>query len=71
MGEGYVAVVLAPIFGESRAIWIEFARHIASLGDTAPVFNFPCFETSTGSFSITYVNSDAIALGNNLQQEGG
>lgn len=49
VGDGDIAVVLAPMFGESRGNWMHFAEYIAPLGFTALAFDFPGpFGSSSG-----------------------
>jgi sugar lactone lactonase YvrE/pimeloyl-ACP methyl ester carboxylesterase len=71
LGEGDTVVILAPGFGVTRGIWMEFARHFASLGYAAVAFDFPGFGASTGPFNWSKINSDVTALIDYLQQERG
>ncbi|MCP4540900.1 MAG: alpha/beta fold hydrolase, partial [Chloroflexi bacterium] len=71
VGEGDIAVVLAPMFGVPRGHWLPFARHIASLGYTALAFDFPGFGTSSGDFNFDQTTFDVLALIDFLQQERG
>lgn len=71
VGDGDLAVVLAPMFGQSRGSWAQFADHIASLGFTTLAFDFPGpFGTSSGEFKFDGVQFDAIAVINFLRERG-
>jgi len=63
VGDGDIAVVLAPMFGESRGNWMHFAEYIAPLGFTVLAFDFPGpFGNSTGEFKFDKVQFDALAV---------
>ncbi|UCD97733.1 MAG: alpha/beta fold hydrolase [Chloroflexota bacterium] len=71
VGEGDIAVVLAPMYGESRGSWMHFAEHIASLGYAALAFDFPGpFGTSSGTFKFDGVQFDVLAVIDFLRQRG-
>ena len=70
VGEGEIAVVLAPMFGENRASWMPFAKHIASLGFTALAFDYPGFGASSGEFNWTAVKFDTLAVIDFLHERG-
>jgi alpha/beta superfamily hydrolase len=70
VGEGDIAVVLAPMFGENRSSWIAFAKHLASLGYTALAFDFPGFGASSGEFNYTATTFDALAVIDFLLDQG-
>ena len=71
LGDGEVAVVLAPMFGESRGRWLKFAEHIAPLGYTAVAFDFPGPSgSSTGVFKFDQVQFDTLAVINHLKDRG-
>jgi pimeloyl-ACP methyl ester carboxylesterase len=71
LGDGEVAVVLAPMFGESRGRWLKFAEYIAPLGYTAVAFDFPGPSgSSTGEFKFDQVQYDALAVINQLRNMG-
>lgn len=71
LGDGEVAVVLAPMFGESRGRWLKFAEHIAPLGYTAVAFDFPGnVGSSTGTFKFNQVQFDALAVIDYLRNKG-
>lgn len=70
VGEGDIAVVLAPMFGEPRGSWIDFAKYIASLGYTALAFDFPGTGTSSGNFSFDGTTFDALAVIGYLREQG-
>jgi hypothetical protein len=56
VGDGEIAVVLAPMFGEGRGRWLKFANYIAPLGFTAVAFDFPGpFGSSVGEFKFDQV----------------
>ena len=70
VGDGPVAVILAPMFGETRANWMPFAKYIATLGYTAVAIDFPGSGISTGSFSYSKVNTDVVAVFDFLKARG-
>jgi len=70
VGDGEIAVVLAPMFGENRSSWIAFAKHLASLGYTALAFDFPGFGASSGEFNYTATTFDALAVIDFLLDQG-
>ena len=70
VGDGDIAVVLAPMFGENRSSWMPFAKHLASLGYTALAFDFPGFGASTGEFNYTTTTFDALAVIDFLLDQG-
>lgn len=70
-GEGDIAVVLAPMFGEPRGSWAKFANHIAALGYTALAFDFPGpFGSSTGTFKFDGVQFDVLEVIKFLRERG-
>jgi pimeloyl-ACP methyl ester carboxylesterase len=71
LGDGELAVVLAPMFNESRGRWLKFAEHIAPLGYAAVAFDFPGpAGSSTGEFKFDQVQFDALAVINHLKDMG-
>ena len=72
MGEGDVAVILAPMALSNRVPWLPFARHIAELGYTALAFDWPNdFGASKGRFSFSKTKFDTAAIVDYLQIELG
>ena len=70
LGDGDIAVILAPMWGEDRSSWIKFAKHIAPLDYTALAIEFPGAGASSGEFSFTKVNFDVVAVIDFLQARG-
>ena len=71
VGDGEIAVVLAPLFGESRGRWLKFAEYIAPLGYTAVAFDFPGpYGSSSGEFKFDQVQFDALAVIEYLRELG-
>lgn len=71
LGDGETVVILAPIFNTTRAVWMSFAKHIASLGYSVLAFDFPGYGASTGDFSWSKIGPDVSAVISYLQQERG
>ncbi len=71
VGDGEIAVVLAPMFGESRGRWLKFAEYIAPLGYTVVAFDFPGpYGSSSGEFKFDQVQFDALAVIHFLRESG-
>ena len=70
LGDGEIAVILAPMWGEDRSSWLKFAKHIAPLGFTALAIDFPGAGASTGDISFTKVNFDVVAVIDFLKELG-
>jgi pimeloyl-ACP methyl ester carboxylesterase len=70
LGDGEIAVILAPMWGEDRSSWLKFAKDIAPLGYAALAIDFPGAGASTGEFSFTKVNFDVVAVIDFLQGRG-
>ena len=70
LGDGEIAVILAPMWGENRSSWLKFAKHIAPLGYSALAIDFPGVGASSGEFSFTKVNFDVVAVIDYLQARG-
>jgi hypothetical protein len=71
VGEGEVAVVLAPMYGQSRGSWMHFAEQVAPLGFTILAFDFPGpFGSSSGEFKFDRVQYDVLALVSYLRDQG-
>ncbi len=71
VGEGDIAVVLAPMFGQSLGSWAHFADLIAPLGFSALAFDFPGpFGSSSGEFKFDRVQFDVLAVINFLRERG-
>lgn len=71
VGDGDFAVVLAPMYGESRGRWLKFAEYIAPLGYTVVAFDFPGpFGSSSGEFKFDQVQFDALAVIEHLREMG-
>jgi alpha/beta superfamily hydrolase len=62
VGEGEIAVVLAPGWTDTRAVWMGFARELAAAGYTAVAFDFPGAGASQGRVSFSLVGSDTAAV---------
>lgn len=70
MGDGDIAIVLAPMFGENQSSWITFAKHLASLGYTALAFDFPGFGSSKGEFNFDKTTDDVAVVIDHLFARG-
>jgi alpha/beta superfamily hydrolase len=70
VGDGELAVLLAPMFGEPRGSWMHFAEYIAPLGYTVLAFDFPGVGSSTGEFKFDQVQYDALAMIDHLKSLG-
>jgi alpha/beta superfamily hydrolase len=70
LGDGEVAVILAPMWTTTRSVWMSFARHIAQLGFTALAFDFPGAGGSTGDASFSKTATDVAALVDFLNEQG-
>lgn len=71
VGNGGIAVVLAPMYGQSRGSWMHFADRLADTGFTALAFDFPGpFGTSAGEFKFDKVQYDVLAVVNYLRELG-
>jgi pimeloyl-ACP methyl ester carboxylesterase len=71
LGDGKTVVILAPIFGTTWAVWMSFAKYLASLSNSALAFDFPGYVSSTWDFSWSKIGSDVSALISYFQQEQG
>ena len=71
VGDGEIAVLLAPGAMEPRGNWMQFAEYIAPMGYTVLAFDFPGpFGTSTGEFKYDQVQFDALAIIEHLKGLG-
>ena len=71
VGDGEIAVLLAPGAMEPRGNWMQFAEYIAPMGYTVLAFDFPGpFGTSTGEFKYDQVQFDALAMIEHLKGLG-
>lgn len=70
LGDGELAVLLAPMFGEPRGSWMHFAEYIAPQGYTVLAFDFPGVGSSSGTFKFDQVQYDALAMIDHLKGLG-
>lgn len=70
LGDGELAVLLAPMWGESRGSWMHFAEYIAPMGYTVLAFDFPEMGSSSGVFKFDQVQFDALAMIDHLKSLG-
>lgn len=71
MGDGDLAVIVAPGYLESRAHFMPLSEHVASLGYTAAAIDFPGFGgASTGTVSYSQGDEDVLAVMGYLNARG-
>jgi alpha/beta superfamily hydrolase len=72
VGEGDMAVVLAPMFHTPRSSWMPFAEHLASQGFAALAFDFPgpLFGALSGEFRWSLTGSYVGAVIDFLHERG-
>jgi len=70
LGDGEVAVVLAPMFELTRSSWMSFAKDLAAAGYAALAFDYPGFGTSEGNFDWNKLDKDAAAVIDYLSKQG-
>jgi sugar lactone lactonase YvrE/pimeloyl-ACP methyl ester carboxylesterase len=70
VGEGDIAVVLAPMWGHTRADWMGFARELSAAGYTAVAFDFPGAGASQGRASFSLLGPDTTAIVDLMLERG-
>jgi pimeloyl-ACP methyl ester carboxylesterase len=70
LGDGEVAVILAPMFELTRSSWMSFAKELAATGYTALAFDYPGFGTSDGNFDWNKLDKDTAAVIDYLVERG-